>query len=470
VIVLRRYWQGVGSTALVAVLLAGAETALASAALAEVVGSFDAAPLDWAWLWAVALLAFFLPRALHGLPSGLYSVLVAAAAAGSVLLAVHARSYPDAPLWDPAWLADAVAPIAFRPTVAVRDPLLVALVVLAVWWRQMARETPGSEAAETIFRFGPAPVAAVLLGALAVWGSGEELRAVTWRVAAFFLLTLLALACTRWIETPQREPSGWASLPAWLGATALPLGLAALLTVGLSALLFGTVGPVVAFLSRAVLSGILLVVSVMVAVVAWLVWALAQVLELVLRIFPGLGRFVPRRPYQPPPGEAARREVSERLFAAPDWLLWVAVLLVGALALYALTRLRPRREGLAGPAVSRESAWERPDVRGGLRKLLNRARPRAEDPLRALLRDPTWKHTAEVRRAYREVQRMYARRGRARAASQTAREYAGSHPSAALDELTALYQEARYSTRPAPPELAQRARELGARASAELRE
>ncbi|MDP9352538.1 MAG: DUF4129 domain-containing protein, partial [Chloroflexota bacterium] len=58
------------------------------------------------------------------------------------------------------------------------------------------------------------------------------------------------------------------------------------------------------------------------------------------------------------------------------------------------------------------------------------------------------------------VQQLYARRGQGRSPAQTAREHANAQASEALGELADVYQQARYSTRPAPAELARRAKEL----------
>ncbi|MDP9379119.1 MAG: DUF4129 domain-containing protein [Chloroflexota bacterium] len=470
---IQRYWSGLGGTAVVAVLLTGAETALLHVLLAEIAGSFGASPLGWASLWALGLLAFFLPRALHGLPSRLYTFLVGTTIALTVLLGVYVTSYPNQPLWSADWLVDALTPAAFRPSSALSNPFLVALTLLGIWWRQMVRETPGSDAAQATFEWGAVPVAGLLIAGLAIWGTGPQLQIVIWRIAAFFILTLFVLAYTRWIETPQRASGGRSALSAWLGASTLPVGVAVLLTLGLSALLFGTVAPLIDLATRAVLSVVVLITLGVARVLTFLGWVLAWLLDQAIRllrsIFPGLGVRPREVTLEPDQADRIRREVSEGLVSLPDWLVWAVVLLAGLLAVYALTRLRPRRESMAGVPVSRESVWERPDIGAGLRGLLGRLRRRGDDPLRALMHDPAWRHTAEVRRVYRDVQETYAREGRGREPSQTAWEHAASQPSPALAELASIYQEVRYSTRPAPPELARRARELRAQVRGELR-
>lgn len=464
----RRLRRPFGDNSLVAVLLTGAETALLHLLVAEIAGSWGKAPLGWAALWAVGLLAYFLPRALEGLPSRAYALLLASVITATSLLAAYAAGYRGRAFWDPSWAVDAARALMFIDNAATRSIPLLAAALGALWWRQTHRETPGSEAAGAVFRLGPVPVAFLMLGALAAWGVGRELETATLRVAAFFLLALLALACTRWLETPQRGPGGRSTLPSWLGASTLPLLAAMLLTAGLSALLLGTAGPLLDLAATALVSVAVLLVVAVSTVLVWVAWALSRLLLLVLSIFnvhPQFGRL---------PGTPAEAEGEDRVervtgtIQASEWLLWVLLALAVLLVLYALTRYRPRREDMSGEAATRESIWERPHLGRGLRNLLRRMRPRDDDPLRALLRDPRWRHTAEVRRAYRDVQRLYARAGKGRDRSQTAREHASAQGAERLDELAAVYQRARYSTRPAPPEEAERARRLRAASRAEL--
>lgn len=466
---IRRYWDDLGNTLVMVLLLTGAETGLLYLLSAEMAGSFARAPLGWAGLWALGMTAFFVPRALNGLRPLAYTLLLATAITFTLILVVYLSSYTHRAPWDAGWILDALNAAILRPSTALRSVPLLIVTVIIVWWRQIYRETPGSEAAEFLFRLSPVAVLVLVIGGIAAWGpGGAEIGTLAWRIAASFLLTLLALAYGRWMETPKRGPGARSTLFGWLGSAMLPILLAAGLTIGLSALLFGTVSPVLSFLVNAVLGIVLLLFVAASTVLTWLAWALAQLVRALLETFNLPSFRLRERPASVEDTEETRRELAERALQLPEWATWTAVLLVALLVLWALTRYGPRRDTVSGPAVVRESVWEPPEVGKSLRGLLGMFRYRSGDPLKDLLHDPTWRHTAEVRRAYRDVQHLYARHGRGRPPAQTAREHANTQPSEALGELASVYQQARYSTKPAPPELARRARELRETASKEL--
>lgn len=470
-----RYWGGSGNTAVVATLLAGAETALLYLLLAELGGSPRAAPMPWAVLWALALLAFFLPRALHGIPTALYSAAITLGVVSVSLLCIYIFCYPGRGLLSTAWIRDAGNALTGGENTAERNVMLLLFTMGVLWWRQMARETPGSDAAGWLFRWGPVPVAALTVGGVGLWGaSSAEVGLMTGYITAFFVLNLLALAYTRWVETPGRSGGRVASLLNWLSASLVPILLAVAITSAVSGLLFGRVAPVLALLGRAVLTVIAWVLTAVVTVVGAVAWVVYMLVWTIIHL---LGNTASERPTQPQAADDTQREIQEllaRAAVAPGWLMWALVFVLAVLALYGLTRLRPRRESVAGAAVIRESVWAPPDLGLGIRQLLSGIRRRlpgsSPDPLAPLLRDPTWRHTAEVRRAYREVQAMYGRAGRGRATSQTPTEHALTVESPELDELAAIYGQARYGAEPATESTAARAQMLRAALTDQLRD
>lgn len=451
------YRSWLRGTAPTVALLTGAETALLYLLTAELAGGFESAPLGWGWLWALGMVAFFAPRALReSLPDRVHAAAMAGMIAATVLVAAWVADASGRAPWDLSWLADAA-----RSLLAFDDRMiLLLLAVLLVWWRQTQRLTPDSSAAEFLFGVGPFAVSALVMYGLAIWGiDGERIRDAALHVAAFFLLSLLALAYTQWLETPQRDAGGPA-LASWLGTSTLPIVGALVLTAVVSALIFGSGGPVMAAIQRVfatiafvALAAVSAVLTFVAGIVAW--------------IFAGLTSGSNRGPNNTRlpdlarnPTDPEQREILPRLVELPEWAGSLLGLLLVLLAVWALTRLRPGRDDAREAGVAKESVWKRPDLGEKLRALLRRRPARADDPLRALAADPAWRHTVEVRRVYRDVQHLYEREGQGRSPAQTPSEHATAHPSGPLAELAALYNQARYSTRPAPAELADRARAL----------
>ena len=454
-----RYWRGVGHTAVVVLLLTGAEASLLHLLTALLAGSPETAPLGWLWLWTLGLLAFFLPRAISGASPPVYVSGVGLAVLVTCVLATHASAYSHVPFSDTSWMRDAWRALVYDRNTPLRGFPLAIVVVLGLWWRQLARETPGTDAAGALFRWGPLMVAMLTVGEVTqghISGTGVSLLTV--RIATYFVLTLLALGYTQWIETPLRAGSGRLGLLAgWLATSALPLLVAAVVAVALSALLFGTIAPVARFLAELVATIVFLGLVAIGTLLTALAWPLAWLIAAILSFLPDIPFRRPQRPNPEQNADAWRDALRQRVLEMPDWIVWSVVFGALLFVLYVLTRYRPRRENLAGMPVARESVWERPDLRRGLRDLLQRLPTREHDPLDDLLRDPTWQHTAQVRRAYRDAAAHMEQRGQGREAAQTAQEHAQVQGSTAYRELAAVYAQARYSTLPASPTLAHQA-------------
>ncbi len=467
------YWRGIGGTAVAITLLTGAETSLLYCLLALLAGGFLEAPLAWGWLWLLGLVAFFLPRMMSDLPQRSYAVAVAASACLTTLVAVHHAGYPMEPSWGTGWVEDAVrsaSGLSSRSSVSI---LLVILAGIAVWWRQVARETPGSDAVGTTFRLGPVPVTGLMVLGVASWGTdGPDIARLAWQVAYFFGLCLLALAHVRWSETPRRDSHALACLARWLTTSMGPLLLSLAAAFVISSLLFGRIAPLLAVLLRGagtLVGWILLAFAWALGLLAWLVANLLWLIYQALRLDEA-----GNRPESAPDQTERILEALRSQQGAPRPYFWVLLLLVVAVSLWAIVRYRPRRESTAGSPISRESVWERPDLAAGLGAALSRLRRRLPafnpDPLRALLSDPVWRHTGEVRKAYRDTARRYEHEGIGRPSAQTAKEHAEANTSLALRELTALYEQARYSTRPVSADAARRADALRDAIARELRE
>lgn len=467
---MRDSWRGFGNTTAVVILLTGAETSLLHLLTALLAGSPHTAPLGWLWLWVLGLVAFLLPRALSGTSPTVYVLTIAAAILLTCSLAVHASSFSGVSSLDPTWIRAAWQALVSDGGATLGGTPLAIVAVLGLWWRQIGRETPGTDAAGAVFRWGPLLVAVLTFAGLAQWqGTAGGVSLLTTRTAIFFLLTLLALGYTQWIETPLRAGSGrLGSVVGWLTTSVLPLLLAAVVAVVLSALLFGTLAPAARVIADVVAAIVFLGIVVVSTALRALTWPLAWLIAAILSLLPDIPF---RRPPPPNPDENAdawRDAIQQRMLEVPDWIVWSVSLGALLLVLYVLSRYRPRRESLAGVPVARESVWELPDLRRGLRDLLRRP-VREHDPLDEMLRDPTWQHTAQVRRAYRDAAALLEEHGRGREAAQTAQEHARSQRSAAYRELAAVYAQARYSTIPAPPDMARRAMDLRNLLVAELK-
>ncbi len=466
------YWRGIGGTAVTITLLTGSETSLLYCLMALLAGGFSQAPLAWGWLWLLGLVAFFLPRVMSDLSQRPYAAAVAASACLSTLVAVHHAGYPMEPFWSTGWVEDAVrsaSGLSSRSSVSI---LLVILAGIAVWWRQVARETPGSDAVGTTFRLGPVPVTALMVLGVASWGTdGPDIARLAWQVAYFFGLCLLALAHVRWSETPRRDSRAISSLARWLSTSMGPLLLSLAAAFVISSLLFGRIAPVLTVLLRGagtLVSWILLAFAWALGLLAWLVANLLWLIYQALRL-----NEAGNRPESAPDQTERILEVLRSQQGTPRPYFWVLLLLVVAVSLWAIARYRPRRESTAGSPISRESVWERPDLTAGLSAVLSRLQRSLPafnpDPLRVLLADPVWRHTGEVRKAYRDTARLYDHAGIGRPSAHTAKEHAEANASAALRELTALYEQARYSTRPVSADAAQRADALRHAIAQELR-
>lgn len=466
---LRRWWPNLGEAAVVVALLTAAETALLHAATGIIAGSIADAPLDWGTLWLLGLLAYAVPHALSVVPGPARAGLLTLAIVATALASLYLAAYPHRAPLDPRWMGDAAFSLVFGGYDARRSVGLTVAAVGILWWRQLAREAHGVGAAEWVFRWGPLPVGLVLAGALGRWGArSPEIGAVASRVVAFFVFVLLALAYARWIEAPASGEGARSALPRWILAIMAPLLLAEVVAAVVSLALFGRIDPAQGILLGLLGNLILFVLWGFSAVVTGIAAAVSAVFRWLLSLTGA--RLEPGAP-APPRASGMRPRagrVNEEFFQTfPNVVLVLTALGLCIIGIWALARYRARREGTGGAAVTREPIAERPDLAAGLRRLLRGFRRAGEDPLHALGRDPRWRHTAEVRRAYRDAQGVYARAGRARTPSQTAGEHAGAQGSPPLTELTALYDDARYSTVPAPEPRARRARELEERIEAE---
>lgn len=458
-------WGRLDRMWVLAALLIGAETSLIHLLSAVLGGSPDAAPLGWPLLWAVGLAAFLLPRLLERAPSLAYVAALGGAVLAALLLSIKVSAFPDRSLWDAGWIWDAARAFAFVPSGARHSVYFLVVVLLAVWAWEGRRETPRLDTAGKLFRLGPIPVTVLLLGGLARWGAlGPELGVLVRSLVTFFLLCLLALAYSQWVETTLHSSNRAGATAGWASASLLPLLLVIGGTVLASALLFGRSVSFLEVLGTVLGYAVLiaaLVVRAVGLIVAYLLLPAVFVVDWIRERLEGLrGEGGPRRSRPDSGGGGLLDRLRRGEWDAPPLLSWVLLALGVALALYLITRYRPRRRRPDARSVVRESIWEPPDVLGGLDALLKRLRgrfAREHDPLRALLADPRWKHTARVRLAYRDVQRLYERAGSGRPPSDTAHEHARTQDSRPLDELTDLYEQARYGTLPASESLADRA-------------
>jgi hypothetical protein len=275
-------------------------------------------------------------------------------------------------------------------------------------------------------------------------------------------LTAMALARGRMEGDARRHELGtrWILTSVAIVGAILGLGLLAggLFGAGLTEALFGPLWVAVQLIGVVVVGAIYLVVTSF---------------FLLLEFLFGWLRTPGDKPPPPPPAPAVDIQKYLQQLAEHDtaaradyaWLGFVGVAIVAIILLLvaraALRSAQRRRHDLGGGQRESLLDWAalvrslQPQRAGGAAAL--------PDPLLLLARDPAYRHTVRIRRAYRAALARGAARGVARLPSQTASEalpaLQGALPAARdpLATLTHLYDATRYTATPAAPEDAEAA-------------
>lgn len=408
------------------VLLAGAESCLLFLLTAALAGGPVRAPAPWLWLWAVGLAAYVAPRLA---PEWRVQIAIAG------------------------YLASIGVSLALAPG-ASAEPALLVVALLAIWWWQATRGGLGLRMVERTFRSAPIWVALLAVLGMFLWPrlgeGGAAAGAFLLHAAASLALAYGALLLARWAQTAS---PGGVSLGRSVWGGVAPVALALVAALALASVLFGRTELFAGAI--AVIEGVLnAVLGGLVAFVRWLV-------ELLFGGSTGASSPAPRTE----PRDASEGPISA--WAPPAWLVWLVRLSSAALVLFLLLRYTPIRrvsKRRARPRTGQDSVWSPGELRAELGAMVGRLgrrfRRRGADPLARLLRDPVWRHTAEVRRAYRDTERRFGGAGRARAPSATPDEHAHAQGEPDLEALAGVYDEARYGTHPLSPDAAERARAL----------
>ncbi len=424
-------------------------------------------------LFALLFLGTNIQRAMEAyhLWSPGYEIVAAVALAAIFLAAVRLIAFPHYGLTDPGWLREAARGFILRPTGATRPVWGVTLIVAYAWWRGRTRDEPWIEATYRTLRVGTVACAVFLSLAIVIipLGGRPLPGALYGATVAFLGCTLAAIALAR-LRIEQAR--GTLTLtPRWLTTFFGPI-VALLLVGGVLAGAFTRrfldtvlwlLGPLFA-----VAQFILLILVYIATGIAWVVFTAATWLA---SLFPR-GAATPTSPPTAALATPSPRALEgARAVETPDSLRYLIVLAILALLGWVLTRyLYRRRRRRALPAgESRESIFSWDLLGEGLAGMLRRAGGRFRrppDPLAGLRGDPRWRHTLAIRETYRRLLRRGAAAEAPRAPAQTPDEYApavservaGPGGAPAVGALTARYDDARYSDRPATAEDAAAAR------------
>lgn len=411
-------------------------------------------------LLAIGLVAVagILPRLLHdrGIWGWSFSIVIALAVALSTLAAVKIIAFPGVPWLDSMWLREAAHSLVFESSgadIAVWAPIGLSAVV---WWLTRFNGSPGLERCRATLRTGAAVVAIVAIASAFVEpGPGD--RAITFAVVIFFATTLIALAIARQgseATHSRRRLASTVLLPTVVIVTVAAI-LALLVTFDWTRATPGSLSPLETVLGPVFDLLMLLLTVLVIAISLPILWLLS------------LGNFTPPRVQQfTGAGETAPAQ-SALDWQPPDPLRYLLAAIFLVAIFFGVARF--------GLAITRRD-FERGDFGEsefgpgrGLGKWLKRIRwpfgHGPSDPLAGLRGDPDWAHTVRVREIYAAWLRWASERDIGRDTAETALELdhrsapfmQSSASVAALDELTAVYDDVRYSLTPATPEQAERA-------------
>jgi hypothetical protein len=405
--------------------------------------------------------AGIVPRVLHdhGIWDWNFSLVVALAIVISTLAAVKIVAFPGMPWLDSAWLRDTLDSLVFEESEA--DITVWAPIGLsaAVWWLAHFNGPPGLERSRGTLRTGAA-VAAVVALASALVETGPNDRAIGLGVGVFFVVTLVALALAR--QGSEATHSRGRLFSTVLLPTVVIVSVAALFAL-LVTFDWTRVSPHAPDLLGTILAPVFTVLLLILT-------GLVILISLPLLWLFSLGNYDASRVNRFTGGAQSDPAQSALDWHPPDPVryLLAAIFLVIIFAGIARFGLAvTRRDNERGETGQREIGSGK-----GFGKWLERFRwpfgRGAADPLAGLRGDPRWAHTIHVRETYGAWLRWAENRSYGRDTAETALEldhrsapfFHSPASAAALDELTAIYDNVRYSQTPATAEQADRATQL----------
>jgi len=405
--------------------------------------------------------AGIVPRVLYdrGVWGWRFSAVMTALVAVCTLATVKIIAFPDVPWLESGWLREAVRSLVFeqsRAGIVVWAPIGLAMVI---WWLARFPGTPGLERARATLRGGAGVAGLVAIGS-AFAESGLSDRALNVAIVVFFLATLVALAIAR-------QGSGATHTRGRFSNTVIgpAVAISVLALVGAMLVTFDWAR---AFPRSISFLGVVLdpVFQLLVLLLTVLVFVIALPIMWLL----SLGNYDPQQVMEFAGFEQVDTGKSPLGWEAPEPARYLLAAIVLILIFYGVVRFGlhlTRREFERDETGAREFGSGR-----GIGKWLERFRWRfgreRADPLAGLRDDPVWVHTVRVREIYASWLRWAKHHAWGRDVGETALEL--DHRTgprldspisvAALDELTALYNDVRYGQTPATAEQADRAAQL----------
>jgi hypothetical protein len=419
--------------------------------------------LDPLAIWlpvGLVLLAGALPRMLHdlGVWNRSFGLAMLAAIVLSTLATVKIVAFPGYPWLDREWLRQAGRSLVFEPSaadIAVWAPIGLSA---SVWWLARFNGSPGLERCRTMLMAAAMVTALVSIGGYVVTTGPSDL-ALSVAIVVVFTATLIALAIAR--QGHEAMHSRRRLLTTVLLPTFAIVAVATLLSLTVTFDGLRSSSAALSFLDVVLdpfFQLLVLLLTVLVIVISLpLVWLLS------LGDYRGI-------PQVTEFGDNGRNEPARSVldWQPPDPVRYLLAFLVLLAIFYGLTRF--------GLALTRRDfdpleTGEREFGSGkGFGAWLDRFRGRfgrshSRDPLAELRKDPSWAHTVKIRETYAAWLRYAETHKLGRVAAETADELdrrAGPNlhstsAAAALDELTAVYDDVRYASVPATPEQANRA-------------
>lgn len=414
--------------------------------------------------WIVALVMLAAHFVTHLLDEGRvispdFEIIMGGSLVATMLLAIKFGSFGHIPIYDPDWIVETVNGLAFFENDAARPVWGAVALAVYAWARARFREEPSLDSAYTMLKFGTLALGLILM--LVLIGAPEDFAVrdqLSIGAIGFFAFSLAAVGIAR-----MRIEGVRASAPLsanWLVTFLLPIAVIvvlALIGAGLfSRQFFDTVIWILTPLFW-VLGIVFQIIVLIIAVLAYLI---------LTPIFWLIGDRVAITETQNATatvtGEEQTPQGEQQVFEVPEPLRYVIAAVVLFLIVSALIRFvfRRRRRATASSTEQRESVLDWSDLLDNLGDKLRSLfdRQRNPDPYAHLRSDDRWRYTVQIRETYKRFQERGAALGRARKPNETAPEYgpqfsdrvaqtADTRP--AVDRMTDIYRQTRYSGEPA---------------------
>ncbi len=387
-----------------------------------------------------------------------YEIIMSVSVVVTLLIAIKAGSFPDIPVYDPAWIVEAVNGLAFFDTDASRPVWGNVLFIGYAWFRGRSREEPSLDSAYTMLRWGTLALGIILIFIMIGAPEERDIRdSLVLGVLGFFVFSLGSIGLARMQLEGFRTGSPLG--PRWLATFATPI-LVIIMVAVVGAGIFSR-----RFLDTMlwILAPVFFVLAVVFQVIVLVIAVLAFLI--LTPIFWLIGDLEPEliNATATPAGEQGQGSLEQtptEPFVIPEALQYLIAAIVLVVIISFLTRYLFRRRSRRRPTTveERESVLDWGELWGGLGNRLRSLfdREPGSDPYAALRGDSRWQYTIRVRERYRDLQKLGGALGRARRPRETAEEYRPAvggrieeNGPSAVDRMTTIYRRVRYSGVPA---------------------